>query len=106
MDRKTWARRKIQMVPERWVLFFVVFLKIIFAAKMTTYVNWGCIHFGQKDNSLLSLFVYLDKKNPNKPQNKTYLPTNRKHKLSLLFSETHVNIMLCFWVSELKGTWK
>lgn len=75
MDRKTWARRKIQMVPERWVLFFVVFLKIIFAAKMTTYVNWGCIHFGQKDNSLLSLFVYLDKKNPNKPQNKTYLPT-------------------------------
>lgn len=52
------------MVPERWVLFFVVFLKIIFAAKMTTYVNWGCIHFGQKDNSLLSLFVYLDKKNP------------------------------------------
>lgn len=70
MDRKIWARRKIQMVPERWVLFFVVFLKIIFAAKMTTYVNWGCIHFGQKDNPLLSLFVYLDKKNQTNPKTK------------------------------------
>lgn len=37
---------------------------------MTTYVNWGCIHFGQKDNSLLSLFVYLDKKPQTNPKTK------------------------------------
>lgn len=37
---------------------------------MTTYVNWGCIHFGQKDNSLLSLFVYLDKKKQTNPKTK------------------------------------
>lgn len=49
MDRKIWARWKIQMVPERWVLFFLFYFlkKNHFAAKVTTYVNWGCIHFGQ-----------------------------------------------------------
>lgn len=105
----TWTKKsglegKFKLFQKDGSCFFVVvFFKIILQQKWQ-HMSIGAVYIlVNKDNSLLSLFVYLDKK---QNKNKTYLPPNRKHKLSLLFSETHVNIMLCFWVSELKGTWK